>query len=888
MRWILIVMLVASPAFAQDQADQWYTISNWGGLQLFLSETNLPPGQALEAQNVQFSKVGTISMLEGLRIWDYPAAWNFGGSAISYPCQGFGFILDNVLDSDRVVAAINYRLYNTYGNDQTFIASSAEQIPGEWLMARDSTRVYDTMWTDRAAFYWRPGWEIETATNPPGGTFDTIKSIWDNHLIFLNSAPGASAVSVDSIRNMSQRVHPLLSSRDKRVKWVDVSVGATPMKLALQAGQEPLLYTGESLDGVRWFGVADSGEGYVQNVYASGQAGEAYITANSLGAFYAKNQMAESGYWLQIAGPWGAPGGATDIHDPLDSSFAGKYWRIDSNVNVEVTAPFTSGSGWEHRIYFTVHDSNTYSPGGGAGGVDPWKSYQRRPFQILSTPIIHQLYSRSQTNTAEMYQGGRKFRVPSGNIDPDLVNARPCIIEVDADSLFRVWTGPEIHCKNQVCETTYITIKTPILSSDFFATGLVRDVNSAWTDTAGTDTTVIMCQGSIKQFGLPMAQVDAYSLWNPGLPYASDGRMYLDRLFLGGDPTSPNTICFSHKDERGARIGAFPDENIMQLPSNGDVFTGFAQIYDWLIVFQERHTFALKGDPEGGANDFECLMSDEGCMAPGSIVELNNRVIYLSHKGWRVFDGNNSSDFAEPILPAVQGYPRATHKVNQGYKSKSVAAYDPNTGNVWMCMPFGTDTVNSGSFIWNDKAQTFTFSDEVYGAQVCSVPYLDTTRLVFAAAKGDTVNRLFEYRFPDSTDVLGVDGTYMTATYKSGWLDFGAPEQKKFMSDGVIYAKLAAPVTISNFRTFQVKVYKDFDTTAYYTETANVWGRISSKHYEQLMAIRLEDPTEFEFLRLEFIGNGLSVMDIQRASFRWNFGSDVVRDAAHLRRPDQN
>jgi len=393
-----------------------------------------------------------------------------------------------------------------------------------------------------------------------------------------------------------------------------------------------------------------------------------------------------------------------------------------------------------------------------------------------------------------------------------------------------------------------------------------------------TDSLEFWIQGLLANPTYATFTTSAWRLWRASIPFAAYGTMYERRLYLAGDPQAPNLVFFSDIVGGISMIGAFPQDNVFQLEANGDVITGFAKLYDWLVIFQRRHTWLLKGGIlEGGR--LELALSDEGCIAPNSITTIGNRVLYLSERGWRIFDGNSADDFAIGIKPAVQSVPRTQYRVNQRARDKAAAAFDPTTGNVWMSMAFDSSETNNGSFIYNFVDQSLTYTDEVYGRHIYTFSFLDTLRLLFDDP--DTGSAFLYGYQPITSEIIGVDQDTMTAQWSTGWLDFGNPVSEKVVTEGMIHALVSAPIadTSSAFRKLYVKFYKDFDTTAFYVDTTNVFGKIIGTSYEFNLDLRLEVYQALKWIRVEFVGAGLHDMDIERLALRYRTGSDIIRDA---------
>lgn len=878
---LTLLTILTAAAWGQQAVDRWFVIDQFSGLQFYLDETSLPPGQSLEAKNVQFRKVGTVGALEGVRAWEDAVSFNFGDTASTWPPRALAILQNFVDDSDRVMVVQGAKVFNTAGDDPTFALSAASTIgPALWEMIVGTTQVTDTQSVDRAAYWWRPGWEIRTATTG-ADEVDTIDWIFDNGMIFMTSDAAAAHVSSQASFTFTNRVHPILPDETADVQLVEVSISGKPGFVILQAGMEPWLWTGDTQGGLRYFGIADSGR--VEKLqFASQESG--FLVDNSKIGLYGRNELAANGYWLAIGGAFKTA--TLDWGDPIDSTLLGGMYRIDSN-----TVDTALDGNWEFRMWFRPGFDILSWPILNTDGPNPsvvnWeRTVINKQYLIVSAPIFRSAFDSTETPTATVQDGGRRIAFLEGTIDPHIFQYQAHYLEILADSLQIAFPDTVVECRqlgNGIirCETTYVADHGQRWIPKIVGRGLdiALPVRSSFIDTVGAnDSQFIEIQGEVLNRLFPDFETNAWQLWRVTIPWASHGIVYLDRLYLAGDPTAPNTIAFSDKSLRGAQLGAFPLANLLQVPSNGDVFVAFALIYDWLVVFQRYHTFVLRGDPDG---NFELVLAlpDEGCIAINSIVMSDNKIVYLSHKGLRIFDGNTAQDFAQAIKPAIQGFPRQVHVVNQAYKHLTASAIDPNTGDYWFSMPFGTDTVNSGSFIWNSVADAFSFSDEVFGGRVTSGSYRDTTRLIFGhpGGVGTTANQVFNQSFLDSVEAVGIDADSMDITYITGWLDFGWPQEKKYVSDGMVLVRLQGSVTGTNTREFVVTLYKDFDSTSFFTHTINVGGLAGSKITQYSESMRLRANTKFEFLKIKVEGFGLNVMDLQRIAFRYNVGADAVR-----------
>jgi hypothetical protein len=139
----------------------------------------------------------------------------------------------------------------------------------------------------------------------------------------------------------------------------------------------------------------------------------------------------------------------------------------------------------------------------------------------------------------------------------------------------------------------------------------------------------------------------------PDVPY---GKYILDhnnRLFIAGDPTAPSVVRFSDLLDPTK----WPIDNILQFTTdNGADITGMASQNGNLIVFKEDSTHMLFGS---GPDEWvqKCVFPSTGCIAPGSIAQIDNNVFFLSKQGVFVITGEGIELISEEIEPVIKAIP---------------------------------------------------------------------------------------------------------------------------------------------------------------------------------------------------------------------------------------
>jgi len=125
---------------------------------------------------------------------------------------------------------------------------------------------------------------------------------------------------------------------------------------------------------------------------------------------------------------------------------------------------------------------------------------------------------------------------------------------------------------------------------------------------------------------------------------------------------------------------------------DGDVITGLASFGESLAVFKMRKIFIIEGD----FSSLYTLDVGVGCIDPDSIIELKDKVLFMSEEGYMCFDGSNLSCISEKINNLVpQQYftiPKrmqidatgASHLRSESSAMEYSSVYYPERRQVWI------------------------------------------------------------------------------------------------------------------------------------------------------------------------------------------------------------
>ena len=97
---------------------------------------------------------------------------------------------------------------------------------------------------------------------------------------------------------------------------------------------------------------------------------------------------------------------------------------------------------------------------------------------------------------------------------------------------------------------------------------------------------------------------------------------------------------------------------------DGEAITGIASLPDYLIVFKPSKFYIISGDFE--LKRLVTSKYDIGCIASYAIIQLEDKVIFLSKQGWFSFNGENLINISKTIADKL---------INDGYISENKIKY---------------------------------------------------------------------------------------------------------------------------------------------------------------------------------------------------------------------
>jgi len=188
----------------------------------------------------------------------------------------------------------------------------------------------------------------------------------------------------------------------------------------------------------------------------------------------------------------------------------------------------------------------------------------------------------------------------------------------------------------------------------------------------------------------------------------------------------------------------------------GDDITGVIPYKDSIYVFKPNAIFVIqKNSLLYGVYQ---LNNDVGCISPGTLVEVNDYLMFRSYRGIEVYDGQNAyrTDFSIPVRKTVNSAVNTSNDLN-------VAAHNKEYNEVWFTFNDRT-TGGAATVVWNylrNKWYTFAFTHLPSCLSVCRD---STKKNVLKMGSRAGYVYLCDSGYLDGASLI-------PATYRKGWVD---------------------------------------------------------------------------------------------------------------------
>lgn len=331
-----------------------------------------------------------------------------------------------------------------------------------------------------------------------------------------------------------------------------------------------------------------------------------------------------------------------------------------------------------------------------------------------------------------------------------------------------------------------------------------------------TGSTVPVASGNLTKTGGTGDSTIAYTLFgvDANITKAKYVEDYNNYVFLAnvsvGSTTYPTRIYWSNLQDPTT----FLTTSFIEVAINdGQQITGMKVLGDNLIIFKTRSIYIVSftGDPDipfilqggGKAN------SDIGCVAPFSIQEVTNGLMFLSFDGVYYFDGANSNKVSDRINPTILG-------LNTTRYTQARSMVQHNKHRYLLSVPSLSSSTNDTVITWDWYLNAFSVYSGINAASMCST-YTSgfQENLYFGDYAG------FYYHMDTGTDDYPLNvKTAINSYYYTNWKPFSNILDEKAIPHVVLYYQQNNAVVTFSYS-------YDFNTADTYSQTLSTAGTAS-------------------------------------------------------------
>ena len=129
------------------------------------------------------------------------------------------------------------------------------------------------------------------------------------------------------------------------------------------------------------------------------------------------------------------------------------------------------------------------------------------------------------------------------------------------------------------------------------------------------------------------------------------------------------------------------EENFIEVQADdGDQITGVESLYGNLLVFKDNsiHRLTVQGD-EYPISRIDEVTQEYGCIAPGTLINVNNTIYFLSWKGFCYYNNNVMENIDSNFYDELQ---YILQTVDKDYLRLAQCGYNPSTNEIYLNMPW--------------------------------------------------------------------------------------------------------------------------------------------------------------------------------------------------------
>lgn len=172
-------------------------------------------------------------------------------------------------------------------------------------------------------------------------------------------------------------------------------------------------------------------------------------------------------------------------------------------------------------------------------------------------------------------------------------------------------------------------------------------------------------------------------------------------MFMAGFSNAPSVVWFSDLGEpESVQV-----ENFFEVRTNdGDRLYGQKAYNNYILLFKERSFHKVVGNSSDNYQLVQ-LSGDYGCLSDKSIVEYDEKLVWIDRKGVMQFDGAGWRIISGPVEDTFRRM-----NINSA-KENACAAHWPDRNQIWFGIPLDNSTQNNTTVVWDYLIDAWTFFD---------------------------------------------------------------------------------------------------------------------------------------------------------------------------------
>ena len=275
---------------------------------------------------------------------------------------------------------------------------------------------------------------------------------------------------------------------------------------------------------------------------------------------------------------------------------------------------------------------------------------------------------------------------------------------------------------------------------------------------------------------------------------------HLNRMFYV-DYSNPSRVCWSEP----FKPGSVQPTSYQEIDGgDGGVIVALAAVYGNIIVFKNTGIFVLFFNPlSPTSSTYEPLAAKYSCVAPMSVQNIRENVIFLSSEGLKLITNGGTriedievmveGEFGAKAVDPIANLLRSAH---MDTVNKAVGFYYELRNQYLLSFPYYVNTSNDLTLVWNIDPNAFTLHEDFEMKAVAPYRSYDID-LIYGSHGNEYI-----YKHDEGTTD---DGAAINWEIQTGWHPIdGTPDIKKVR--WMIVSVLGSEGTTSHY-----EVLKDFE-----------------------------------------------------------------------------